>query len=224
MWIHGVSLREDLGSSAVLQPALEAGRKFPARAKATRSSRRSHAYGWSCGWVKWAILLLGLLPGWLPAANPALAGRWRLDVAQSTALDGWTAMDLVVRLDGSKVELRHDMTWRSTKVTGINVVDTAVPVAVPNFFRVDQRHMAVYAQPKKSAATTAAWIDDGRTLRVEAQVPLEVSQGEAIMRVYSEYRVLEGGQGLVLLELHSTRTRPLVYRFTKVPEEAEKTR
>jgi hypothetical protein len=174
--------------------------------------------------MKWMILFAGLLPGWLLAANPALAGRWRLDVAQSTALDGWTAMDLVVRLDGTKVELRHDMAWRATRVTGINVVDTAATVAVPNYFRIDQRHMAVYAQPKKSAPTTAAWLDGGRTLRVEAHVPLEVSQGEATMRLYSEYRVLEGGQGLVLLELHSTRTRPLVYRFTKVPEEAEKSR
>jgi hypothetical protein len=224
MGILVLPFRDYFGSSAVLQPALEAGRKFPARAKAPRYSRRSHAFAWGCRGVKWAVLLVGLLPGWLLAANPALAGRWRLDVAQSTALDGWTAMDLVVRLDGSKVELRHDMAWRSTKVTGINVVDTAAPVAVPNFFRVDQRHMAVYAQPKKNAATTAAWIDDGRTLRVEAQVPLEVSQGDAVMRVYSEYRVLEGGQGLVLIELHSTRTRPLVYRFTKVPEEAEKSR
>lgn len=172
----------------------------------------------------WILFVLGVLPGGLLAANPALAGRWRLDVAQSTALDGWTAMDLVVRLDGTRVELRHDMTWRSTKVTGVNTVDTAAVVAQPNFFRIDQRHMAVYAQPAKSARTEAAWIDGGRTLRVEAHVPLEISQGEAVMRIYSEYRVLEGGLGLVLIELHSTRTRPLVYRFNKVPEEAEKAR
>lgn len=173
--------------------------------------------------MKWWMLLgLGVLPAWLLAGNPGLAGRWRLEVAQSTALDGWTAMDLVVRLDGTKVELRHDMAWRATKVTGINTVDTAAAVAVPNFFRIDQRHMAVYAQPKKSATATAAWLDGGRTLRVEAQVPLEVSQGEAVMRLYSEYRLLEGGQGLVLIELHSTRTRPLVYRFSRVPGEGEK--
>jgi hypothetical protein len=82
--------------------------------------------------------------------------------------------------------------------------------------------MAVYAQPKKRARTTAAWVDGGRTLRVEAQVPLEVSQGETVMRLYAEYRLLEGDQALVLIELHSSRTRPLVYRFTKVPEEAAK--
>ena len=33
---------------------------------------------------------------------------------------------------------------------------------------------------------------------------------------------LEGGQTLLLIELHSTRERPLVYLFTKVPAEAAK--
>jgi hypothetical protein len=40
------------------------------------------------------------------------------------------------------------------------------------------------------------------------------------MRLYDEYRLLEGGQQLLLIELHSTRERPLVYHFTKVPAEA----
>jgi hypothetical protein len=168
------------------------------------------------------LLLLGLLPGVTTAAESAWAGRWRLDVAQSTALDGWTAADLVIAVTGAKVELRHDMTWRSTKVTATNTVDTAAPVDLLNFFRIDQRHMAVYAQPKKSARTTAAWLDAGRTLRLEAQVPLEISQGETVMRLYAEYRLLEGDQALVLIELHSSRTRPLVYRFVKVPAEAAK--
>lgn len=168
------------------------------------------------------LFWLGLLPAVALAADPAVAGRWRLDPAQSTALDGWTAADLVIAVRGTQVELRHDMAWRATRVTGTNTVDTAAPVEIPNFFRIDQRHMAVYAQPQKRTRAVASWIDGGRTLRVEAQVPLEVSQGEAVMRIYSEYRLLEGGGSLLLIELHSTRSRPLVYRFTKVPEEAAK--
>ena len=170
--------------------------------------------------ASWVFLL------WLPllaaAANPAFEGRWRLDPAQSTALDGWTAMDLVVQFDGPKISLRHDMTWRATKVSATNVVSTAAPVEVANFFRVDQRHMAVYAQPKKAARATAEWLDAERTLRVEALVPVEISQGETTMRIYAEYRLLEGENTLLLVELHSTRSRPLVYRFTKVPAEAAK--
>jgi len=168
------------------------------------------------------LFCLALLPGATVLANPAFTGRWRLDPAQSTALDGWTAADLVVQVQGTQVELRHDMAWRATRITGTNTVDTAKPVEIPNFFRIDQRHMAVYAQPTKSARTVASWLDGGRTLRVEAQVPLEISQGETTMRIYSEYRLLEGDETLLLIELHSTRSRPLVYRFTKVPAEAAK--
>jgi len=168
------------------------------------------------------LLGLALLPLVAVAGDPALNGRWRMDPARSTALDGWTAMDLVISADGSKVSLRHDMTWHATKVTATNPVDTAQPVEITDFFRVDQRHMAVYARPKAAAQVSAAWLDNGRTLRVEAQVPLETSQGDTTMRLYQEYRLLEGGTELVLIELHSTRSRPLVYHFTKVPEEAAK--
>jgi len=169
------------------------------------------------------ILALALfLPLAARAADANFAGRWRLDVARSTALDGWTSADLVIGIEGSKVSLQHDMAWRATKVTATNVVDTAAPANVANFFRLDQRHMAVYARPTESAHVTAAWIDGGRTLRVEAQVPLEVSQGNTTMRLYDEYRLLEGGQTLLLIELHNTRERPLVYLFTKVPAEAAK--
>jgi hypothetical protein len=172
---------------------------------------------------RFLLLALVVWSGVLVSANPAFNGRWRLDPAQSSALDGWTSMDLVIDVRGPRVELRHDMAWRATKVTGTNTVDTTQPVAIPNFFRIDQRHMAVYAQPAKSATATATWLDANRTLRLEALVPLEISQGETTLRVYSEYRLLEGDQALLLIELHAARPRPLVYRFNKVTaEEAKK--
>ena len=168
------------------------------------------------------LLVLGLLPLAAVAGDPAINGRWRLDTTRSTALDGWSTADVVIQLDDSKVGFRYDMTWHSTQVTVSQTVDTARAVNITNFFRIDQRHMAVYAQPKQASRVTATWIDGGRTLRVEAQVPLEVSQGNTTMRLYQEYRLLEGNAELVLIELHNTRSRPLVYHFTKVAEEAAK--
>jgi hypothetical protein len=100
-----------------------------------------------------------------------------------------------------------------------NTVNTAAsPSRSRNFFRVEQRHMALY--PAKGGRTTAraAWLDAGRTLRVEADTPIEISQGQANMRLYYEYRLVEGDQALVLIELHSTRPQPLVYRFTRVTD------
>lgn len=164
------------------------------------------------------------LVAWLPlaaiAGDAGFNGRWRLDVARSTALDGWSTLDLVITADGPKVSMLHDLTWHATKVTATNVINTAQPTDVKNFFRLDQRHMAVYARPKETAYVLAEWIDGGRTLRVETQFPVETSQGNTTMRLYDEYRLLDGGNELVLIELHSTRSRPLVYRFTKVPQEA----
>lgn len=153
------------------------------------------------------------------AANPALAGRWRMDPKRSTALDGWNTWDLVVGLDGTRVDLRHDMQWRTSKVTSTNTVDTAAPTTVKDFFRVEQRHMALYLVPGAVTPVRAEWLDGERTLRVEATVPVESSQSTTPMRIYQEFRLVEGDQELQLIELHSTRGKPLVYRFTKVTGE-----
>jgi hypothetical protein len=162
------------------------------------------------------VLGLCLLPVAASAGESGFAGRWRLDTAKSSALDGWSGMDLVIREEGSTVSLEHDMAWRKTRVNATDTVDTLREVSIPGYFRIDQRHMAVYALPKSPAKVRSAWLDEGRTLQVEALVPLEVSQGIRVMRIYDEYRLLEGGRELVLIELHSTRPRPLVYHFTRI--------
>jgi hypothetical protein len=162
-------------------------------------------------------LFLFLLPLVASAASP-LDGRWRLDPARSTALDGWNQWDLVIRVDGTKIALQHDMQWRTTKFSATNTVDTAQPTIAKNFFRVEQRHMALYPAKGGDTNARAAWLDGERTLRVEADTPIEISQGQATMRLYSEFRLLEGDQSLLLIELHSTRPTPLVYRFNRVPE------
>ena len=157
----------------------------------------------------------------LATANPALEGRWRLDPAASTALDGWHKMDLAVDLDGTKVALAHTMQWRTTVHEAVNVLDTSAPVELKDFFRVEQRHMAVYPAKHGVTKATAAWIDGGRTLRTEVLTPVEVSQGDVIMRITTEYRVSELGDKLTVIELHSSRNRPLVYVLNKVTEESK---
>jgi hypothetical protein len=171
------------------------------------------------------ILLGGLIAAGLAVAataQPSFEGRWRLDPAVSTALDGWQKMDLVVARDGSKVALTYVMQWRRTIKEATNVVDTTGPVKLDDFFRVEQRHMAVYPAKHGVTEATAEWIDGGRTLRTEVFTPVEVSQGDVIMRITSEFRVSELGDRLTVIELHSSRPRPLVYVFNKVTEEAAK--
>lgn len=167
--------------------------------------------------MKQLLLFLTLAAAALAAhANPAFQGRWRLDPAASTALDGWTKADLVISLEGSRVAIQHDMTWRTTRVAATNTFDTAAPMELKDFFRIEARHMAVY--PAKGAITRARaeWIDAGRTLRTEALTPVEVSQGDVLMRLTTEYRLGELGDTLTVIELRSSRNRPLVYVFKKV--------
>jgi len=158
-----------------------------------------------------SLLLLALAH-----ASSPFEGRWRLDKTRSTALDGWSEWDLVIRLEANHVTLGYDMQWHSTKFSTSNVIDTAHAATFPNFFRVEQRHMALYPAKGQAASVRASWLDNQRTLRVEADAPIEISQGQALMRIYSEYRLVEGDRELLLIELHSSRPRPLVYRFTKV--------
>jgi hypothetical protein len=164
-----------------------------------------------------ALLLLGTATA-ATAASP-FEGRWRLDPARSSALDGWHKWDLVISIEGSRVSLQHDMQWIRTKISATNVVDTARPVTITDYFRVEQRHMALYPVKGHATPATAAWLDDGRTLRVEATPLVEGSQGNVPLRIYAEYRLVEGDNALLLIELHRTRPRPLVYRFTKVTAE-----
>lgn len=156
------------------------------------------------------------------SANPAFAGRWRLDPAQSSPLDGWTKMDLILALEGPQVAITHEMQLRATRHNATNVVNTEKEVAAAGFFRVEQRHMAVYPAKGGVTHTTAAWIDGGRTLRTESLTPVEVSQGDVMMRITSEYRLGEGDHILTLIELHSSRNRPLIYIFKKIKAEDAK--
>lgn len=151
------------------------------------------------------------------AAHPGFAGRWRLDPAASSALDGWQKADLVLALDGSRVDVGYDLTWRTTRVEAVNRFETAAAVDLQDFFRIEARHMAVYPAKDGVTRASAAWIDGGRTLRTEVVTPVEVSQGEVPLRITTEYRLSEQGDTLTVIELRSARPRPLVYIFRKVP-------
>jgi hypothetical protein len=165
--------------------------------------------------------LMVLLCCSIASATPDINGRWRLDTTLSSALDGWQAMDLVITRQESEVAVTHEMRWRTTRLDATNVFNTAQSVTLSDFFRVEQRHMAVYPTKGGHSHANSTWLDDGKTLRVEILTDVEVSQGDVTMRIYQEYRVSELNETLTLIELHSTRNRPLVYVFKKVTEEAK---
>jgi hypothetical protein len=168
------------------------------------------------------ILLGGIAALFLAAlasANPNLEGRWRLDPKYSSGLDGWSKMDMVFALEGSQIAITYDMQLRAIRRSKTNIFDTSKTVTSKGFFRVEQRHMAVYAAKGGMSSSTVEWIDDDRTLRTETHTPVEVSQGDVNMRITCEYRIGEEGKKLTVIEIHSSRERPLIYFMYKVKEE-----
>ncbi len=163
------------------------------------------------------LLVWAAIPLAASLADSDWNGRWRLDSERSSALDGWTIMDIGIETNGSKVSITHDMRWRSTRVLKTNVVNTRRTVKIPDFFRIEARHMAVYAPKSFEASVSSEWLDEGRALRVEAELPVEISQGDGTIRIYSEYRLGEAGETLTLIEIRSSRNNPLVYRFRRLP-------
>lgn len=155
-------------------------------------------------------------------ANPDLDGRWRMDTDRSSPLSGWHAMDLEFATEGNQIDITYHMRWRSTRVSETNSVDVTRPVIADDFFRVEARHMAVYPTKGGSTVSSAEWLDGGRTLRTESDTSVEVSQGDVPLRITTEYRIGEGGETLTVIELRSSRPRPLVYFLRKVNEEETK--
>ena len=62
---------------------------------------------------------------------------------------------------------------------------------------------------------SAEVIDGGRTLRTESRFTVETQQAKAPMRITTEYRLHSGGDRLTLIELRSSRTKPIVHHFTR---------
>lgn len=153
------------------------------------------------------------------AGQSDLEGRWRMDPDQSSPLSGWHAMDLIFDADGSAIDITYEMRWRRTNYRASNRVDLSKPEVTASFFRVEARHMAVYPTKGGTSTTTAEWIDGDRTLRTETQTMVEVSQGDVPMRITTEYRIGEGAETLTVIELRSSRPKPLVYFMRKVKEE-----
>ena len=62
----------------------------------------------------------------------------------------------------------------------------------------------------------AAWLDDGRTLRLDSNFVVTTQQGEKTINILSDYKVSLSGDVLTLIELRSARMQPFIYVFKRV--------
>lgn len=85
----------------------------------------------------------------------------------------------------------------------------------------DNRHAGVYIAGDRTKTVFSEWKDDGQTLATEATLEVSVQQGLRTVRIYTEYRLSPGGDRLDVLELRSTRPRPIHYVFFRSSESSD---
>lgn len=151
-----------------------------------------------------------------PAPPGDFAGRWVLDPSGTSALDPWREITLDVTAGDDRVVLVRRLTWgRRSATDSLNVPVDGRPVAVPFPAWLDNRHLAVWAAGEGTKRVAAQWLDEGRTLQLVSTMTVATSQGEQPMRVLSEYRLSPSGDRLTLIELRSSRNRPVIYTFVR---------
>ncbi len=161
-------------------------------------------------------LLLLIAP--LAAATSPLAGTWRFDPSRSTELSPWQSYDLTLNVAGDVVTISRQL---GSGRRGFNDTMTLKTAAADNVVAVelwpDNRHLGAYIGGDRTKHVRAEWLDGGRILRLSTNLVLSTQQGDRPVNILSDYKVSANGAVLTLIELRSTRNRPVVYVFNRVP-------
>lgn len=171
----------------------------------------------------WFHLVLGLAlllgtGGRTHAAESPLAGTWRIDLAPSTELSPWKSFDLVIAVHGTAVTIERKLAWGRREFVDRADFDTAKPENVlPIDWWADNRHLGAYIGSDHTRKVHATWLDAGRILRLSTDLVLDAQQGPRAVNILTDYKVSASGAQLTLTELRSTRNRPVVYVFTRLP-------
>lgn len=181
---------------------------------------RRGRYGLPVLWIAALVLLAGSAPANNPN-NPDFEGQWVLQKQGSTPVDPWSNLSLEIAVDGQQVTIER--IWSAGRFRGVDDMTLEVDGGVnrePLHRWLANRHLGAEIREDTTRQVTAEWLDDGRTLRVESRYTVLTSQGRAPIRTYSEYRLSPDGRTLTLLELRSTRPRPMHYIFTRADPES----
>lgn len=168
-----------------------------------------------------SILLLAawaLLTAPFASATSPLAGNWRIDLAGSTELSPWRDYELTITVDGDRVTIARRLAWgRRAFSDRLEIDTTRAENVVPVAMWPDNRHLGAYIGGDRTKRVRAAWLDERRILRLSTDLVLSTQQGDRAINILSDYKVSANGARLTLTELRSTRNRPVVYVFNRVP-------
>jgi hypothetical protein len=146
-----------------------------------------------------------------------LAGSWRIDLAHSTELSPWKDYTLTLVIAGDNITIRRSLAWGVREFTESMAVHVGQTVNVPVEMWPDNRHLGAYISGDHAKRVHAEWIGGQRLLRLSSDLVLETQQGSRAVNILSDYKLDSSGNLLTLTELRSTRDRPILYVFNRVP-------
>lgn len=163
-----------------------------------------------------AVAHLVPLAGARAEASP-LAGTWQFDLAGSTELSPWKNCTLTIRTDGDRVTIHRALNWgRRAFTDNLTVVPGGTETVAVEMWP-DNRHLGAYISENHTERVHAEWLDGRRILRLSTDLVLSTQQGNRAVNILSDYKVTGRDDLLILTELRSTRDRPIVYHFRRVP-------
>lgn len=146
-------------------------------------------------------------------AADRLTGTWTIAPDQSTAIDPWR--DLTVEIAATDARLTLKRIWQGhygyATVDSVTIPIDGAAHRIPLTQWADNRHIGAFVGGDSTKRVAATWVDDGTTLQVTTRLTVRTSQGPTPIRTHSEYRVAPNDSSLTLLELRSTRPRPIRY-------------
>lgn len=149
-------------------------------------------------------------------ANPGFAGKWQLRSDLSTAVDPWRTIRLDIDVDGSVIDIEKTVSSGRRNTTENYRLDTAVEESfVPMEVWLDNRHIGAYLPHDSGKTIRADWLDGGQTLKMDSSYVLETHQGDTPVRATTEYRLSRGGHRLTMLEIRSSRNRPILHVYER---------
>ena len=163
-------------------------------------------------------ILLAIL--WIPSVGLCnehqINGTWKIDREASTAIDPWRSIELVIEADELEIVVNRTVsTGRRKSSQEYNLMIGEITIADVEWW-TGNRHIGAYMGGDGKELMVARWLDGGRTLRVESGFTLATSQGETRVRNYYEYRLSPDGNELTVIELRSSRNRPIVHVFKRI--------
>ena len=125
-------------------------------------------------------------------------------------------MTLDIAVNGDKVRLARTLSSGANSTQEVFDLDTTRADNVcPVSWYADNRYMGLFIGGDGAKHIRASWLDEGRTLRLDASLVVNAQQGPKKINILSDYKLSASGGELTLIETRSARMTPFVYVFKR---------